>query len=162
MRYVLVKSNAIVRSRQFDTAAPTLSSNKGEWLPVAETAPPIYDPEVERIEEVLTINGNIVNQSYTIVPIPLINVKRAKLAELKAELLSRMGAVMPGLSDEGTLEIVIELWRSIAPAARNPTSDMATAISILVAWRSAKQAINALATQAGVAAYNVVTDPAWP
>jgi hypothetical protein len=88
--------------------------------------------------------------------------KQGKLKELKEEAFSRVEAVLPALADEALLELVVELWKSIAPAARNPTADFVTVQNIRTAFVDARVAINALTVEADVLNYNVVTDPSWP
>lgn len=113
-----------------------------------------------KVEEMIAAGG-VPEPEFT--PIEeLANARQAKLIELKAEGLSRIKAIMPALSDWDVLELIRELWLSIAPAARQATSTLQSVIDVYQAGRDAAAAINALADTSQVAAYDVVTDPAWP
>ena len=83
------------------------------------------------------------------------------IQDLKVEGLNRIQAVMPAISNFDTLELVREMWLSIAPAARSATADFQTIIDI---YQAARDGIIYLkgATAGQVAAYDVTTDPSWP
>lgn len=105
--------------------------------------------------------GNTPDPEFTTAE-ELANAKQAKLAELKQEGLSRIQAVLPGISNWDVLELERERWLSIAPASRNPTAAYQSVIDIYQAGRTAAIAINALANTAAVNAYDVNASPAWP
>lgn len=94
--------------------------------------------------------------------VTLDEVKKAKIAELKQEALSRMQLILPGIKDFDTLELMQELWSSILPAAKSVTTDLASVINIYQAGKSAAIDINALATNTLVYNYDVVNSPSWP
>ncbi len=93
---------------------------------------------------------------------PLPHAKRDKIRELKVEGLSRVQSVFPAIKNFDDLDLVREQYLSVAPAARQPTTDFQTAIDIVGAGRSAVVAINALNDYSSVIAYDVVLSPAWP
>lgn len=93
---------------------------------------------------------------------PIDFVKAEKSDAIKAEGLSRISAVFPALNDLDELKLEQERWLSIAPAARQPTTDYQQAIDIYVAARNAITSINSETDWAVVNAYDVVTGPAWP
>lgn len=86
------------------------------------------------------------------------NAKAVKIAEIKAEGLSRLQVYLPGVKDWDTFHLIKELWLSITPAARQPTAAFQSAIDIYQAGLDAIADINALATSAEIAAYNTT----WP
>jgi len=92
----------------------------------------------------------------------LANAKQTRIDELKQEGLSRIQAVLPGISNWDALELERERWLSIAPASRNRTAAYQSVIDVYQAGRDAAIAINALADTATVNAYDVNASPAWP
>jgi hypothetical protein len=84
--------------------------------------------------------------------------KETRIAGIKAEGLSRIQAVLPGITSFDTLELIREVWLSIAPAARAPTSPFNSVINIYSAGRTAILSIKAATT---VAQVDAVT-PSWP
>ena len=93
---------------------------------------------------------------------PLETARSLKVAEIKSEGLSRISAVFPALSDLDELKLEQERWLSIAPAARQATTDYQQAIDIYVAARNAITSINSETDWTVVNAYDVLTGPSWP
>lgn len=89
---------------------------------------------------------------------PLPAAKRAKVAAIRAECVTRSQGVFDAIDSAGEVELLANLWLSIAPAARNPTADMTRFLAIANAARTAIVAVRAATTEAGVAAVT----PAWP
>lgn len=90
------------------------------------------------------------------------DVKTIKIAELKAEGLSRINVVFPAITTWDDLELVRGQWLSVAPAARQATVEFQSMIDIYQAGRTEVSAISALNTVVEVEAYDVVNTPAWP
>ena len=90
------------------------------------------------------------------------DVKKSKIAELKVEGLSRIQIVFPAINDFDELDLIREQWLSIAPAARQATTDFQVMIDTAQAGKAARAEINALTTIAEVEAYDVVNTPSWP
>jgi hypothetical protein len=88
-------------------------------------------------------------------------LRNEKIQELKEEGLSRIKAIMPAISDFDTLELVREMWLSIAPAARSATADFQSIIDIYQAARDGVVFLNG-ATDGEVSSYDVITSPSWP
>lgn len=88
--------------------------------------------------------------------------KSALLRRLNGEGLTRVQAVYPAIADMDALDLEVDRWLSIAPAARQPVADFQSMIDIVVAWRAARGAIRASNDPAFIDSYNVVTDPSWP
>jgi hypothetical protein len=93
---------------------------------------------------------------------PIDFAKTEKRDEIKAEGLSRITDVFPAINDLDELKLEQERWLSIAPAARQPTTDYQKAINIYVAARNAITSINTESDWTVVNAYDVVTGPSWP
>jgi hypothetical protein len=93
---------------------------------------------------------------------PIDFVKAEKGDEIKSEGLARISAVFPAINDLDELKLEQERWLSIAPAARQPTTDYQQAIDIYVAARNAITSINSETDWTVVNAYDVVTGPSWP
>jgi len=93
---------------------------------------------------------------------PVDFVKSEKREEIKAEGLSRITSIFPALSDLDELKLEQDRWLSIAPAARQPTTDYQKAIDIYVAARNAIRSIDSETDWTVVNAYDVVTGPSWP
>ncbi|MFN9029638.1 MAG: hypothetical protein ACK54C_02100 [Betaproteobacteria bacterium] len=83
---------------------------------------------------------------------------RDKAKAVRAEALTRIQAEMPGINDFEALQLVRELWLSIAPAARQPTAKLAKVLAIHQAARQAITAIQSATDRPAVDAV-VVT---WP
>ena len=88
-------------------------------------------------------------------------LRATKIQELKDEGLSRIQAVLPAISSFDTLELVREMWLSIAPAARAATADFQSVIDIYQAARDGVVFLNT-ATDGEVSSYDVTTSPSWP
>lgn len=142
------------------------------WYPINEIAP-TFDDTVEKFDGTWSYAFNVGTSQVDATPNStpmsaqeiankLAAEKENKVKALKAEGLSRIQAVMPAIETFDQVELVRELWLSIASAARSPTADMTTITGIYGAGRSAVAAINALTTISAVRAYNVLTDPGWP
>lgn len=84
--------------------------------------------------------------------------KDARILAIKTEGLTRIQVVLPGVKDFDTLELMRELWLSVAPAARAPTATLTSAINIYTAGRNGVNAVKAATTKAQVDAVVV----AWP
>ena len=84
--------------------------------------------------------------------------KAGKIAAIKNDGLARIQAVFPAIGDFDELSLVREMYLSVAPAARSPTSSWQRMIDIYTAGRAAVTAVSAATTKAQVDA--VV--PSWP
>lgn len=89
---------------------------------------------------------------------PLPEYKAEKVKVIKADGLSRIQQVFPAIKDFDDLQFTRELYLSIAPAARQPTTQWQRMLSIYTAGQTAITAVNNATTQAQVDAVS----PAWP
>jgi len=105
-------------------------------------------------------DGNIADPEFTAQEISD-NTRADKIQELKEEGLIRIQTIMPAIGNFDTLELVREMWLSIAVAARSATVDFQLIIDIYQAARTGVIFLNT-ATDSAVIAYNVSTDPSWP
>lgn len=90
------------------------------------------------------------------------DAKAAKIRQLKRETMSRIQLIEPALDSIGMLELMRELFLSIAPAAREPTPTLQSVIDTYQAGRGAIIAIKAMTVADDVLAYDVLNTPAWP
>ena len=88
--------------------------------------------------------------------------KKAKITDLRNEGFARIQALFPAIASIDELNLVQEMWLSIAVSARQPTTKFQKAITIFQVERQAESTINAMTDVATVSAYNVVTAPLWP
>lgn len=93
------------------------------------------------------------------VPSPTLDeVKAAKIRAIRDEALVRVNVHLPDATDISTLILLRELYLSIAPAARQPTTAMTGLINIYQAMRTAINEVRACSTTGCV---NGVM-PNWP
>ena len=96
--------------------------------------------------------------AYNVLP----ELKLDKIKDLKAEGLTRIQLTFPAVSDFDELDLIREQYLSVAPAARQATTDFQRMIDIVQAGKSARTEINALTLEAEAIAYDVVNTPNWP
>jgi hypothetical protein len=89
---------------------------------------------------------------------PLPEYKDAKIAAIKVEGLTRIQAIMPAIATFDMLELIREIWMSIAPGSRQPSAKLTSVINTYTAGRNAIESVKAATTTAQV---DAVT-PAWP
>ena len=92
----------------------------------------------------------------------LVGMRTQKIKEIKEEGLRRIQLLIPGVKDIDTLELVEEIWLSIAPTARQATANFQAAIDIRVAAKAAIITVNGITTLIEMSAYDPTTDPGWP
>ena len=90
------------------------------------------------------------------------NLKRIKIEEVKGIAVVKANAIFDDIDSFGQMQVMINLWQSIAPAARNPTAKMTDFIAVAQAARNAVTAIRALSDPVAIDAYDSNTDPTWP
>ena len=84
--------------------------------------------------------------------------KSARIAEFKAEGLSRIRLLYPTIGSLDDLDLELDRWKSITNAAKSPTTDYARMLAIFAASKAAIVAVKACTTLAQVAAVTA----AWP
>lgn len=138
---------------------------------VTEAAKPAYDETTHTVRpkaQPAIVNGEWVHDwvvrllTSDELSTALNRKKRFKIAELKAEGLSRIQAVLPGVTDWDALDLVSEHFLSIAPAARQPTVKFQLLIDVTQAGKTAGVSINAMTDGTAIDAYDVVNGPSWP
>lgn len=106
-------------------------------------------------------DGNVADPEFT--PVELLSdAKVEKRQAIRAEGLSRIEAIYPGLGNQAMLGLVKDVILSIAPAARQLQPDLITVRDIFDAGQAAVVVINALGVLQDVLDYDPVTDPSWP
>ena len=88
-------------------------------------------------------------------------IENAKV-RIKEYALHLIGNLFPAINSIDELELIKELWSSILPAARNPTSKLASAISIYATAKASISSVAALTSVQDAKDYNAETDPGWP
>jgi hypothetical protein len=87
-----------------------------------------------------------------------VDMRKAKILEIKTEGLSRINAVFPAIDSIDELEYQSELWASIKTTAKQTTAKMQSVIDIYAAARTAIIAVNNATTKAAILAVTVN----WP
>lgn len=91
-----------------------------------------------------------------------IRIKQDKIIDVKNHGLGLIKEIIPGVKDLDVLDLVAELWQSVAVAARQPTTNFQYAIDVRQAARDAIIVVNAMTDLTTINAYDPVTDPSWP
>lgn len=133
MIYALVKDGKIVKKKDFDGEAPSLSENKGQWLPLTTAEKPAYNKHTQSVEKKLTISEQGVEVGFDVKDKDLGSSKDSKKKEVLAEALSRVGE-LPALSDFDIYDVA----------------------------RSSFDEIDGLTTLSEIKLYNAKTSPKWP
>ena len=105
--------------------------------------------------------GNTIADAFTTEE-KVANIKSEKIGELRALRLKKIQFVLPGVDNDNTLELMAEMWKSIAGAAQSPTTEWQLAIDIFTAGKQAGVAVNALTTVGAIEAYDINATPNWP
>lgn len=93
MEHALVLSGAVLRYADFEGAAPTLSPNKGAWLPVAVSADPAFDPLTQALSAAVeTAQAGQVVRARSVVAKPLATVKAEHKARAEVAFALRFTA----------------------------------------------------------------------
>ena len=87
-----------------------------------------------------------------------VDMRKAKIIEIKTEGLSRINAIFPAIDNLDELEYQSELWASIKTTAKQTTVKMQSVIDIYAAARTAIIAMNSATTKAAILAVTVN----WP
>lgn len=82
--------------------------------------------------------------------------------EIKTEALSRITTIFPAITDLDELQLVVEQWKSVVPAARQATTDFQSMIYTYQAARDGIVEVMALVDVDSVKAFNPQTDIVWP
>lgn len=85
-----------------------------------------------------------------------------KVDEIKTATLARITSQLAGIKSFDDIEVLKELWLSIAPAAKQATVKWQMMIDIWQAGKDAVIVVDALTTTSDVIAYDVETTPSWP
>ena len=94
--------------------------------------------------------------------VDVLDLRAEKVITTSAEALRRIQTTLPGLVSISEVELIRELWLSIALAARLPTANFSSATNIYNYARDKIAWIKDIATDAEVDVYDPTTDPSWP
>lgn len=89
---------------------------------------------------------------------PLPYAKREKKRRIAEEALERVKMLFPAIESYAQLELEVERWLSISPAARSPTVSYKRLIDTVLAARSAFSEVNGATTLSAVESVK----PKWP
>ena len=87
--------------------------------------------------------------------------KAIKIAELEAEMISRVEAAVPFLNSADRVHFAKQLYNSMGPN-KSPTASVATAVSNYTAYTAAEGVIEGYTTLVEVDNYDTVNNPSWP
>lgn len=109
-------------------------------------------------------NGVIVKNTTRFDAENLAKSKRAKRLELRGTMQAKINAIIPGDDEisEAALWVLEQFWLSINGTSKNATPELTSIISVIQAFKTARNDINALTTVAEVEAYDVINTPVWP
>ena len=108
------------------------------------------------------IGGEIVLNQARYDSFELPSDKTSKVNEIKQYGAGLINKVIPGLNNLDTINLMTELWLSIAPAARNATVNFQYAIDVRQAAKDAIIVVNAMSDSSSVNSYDVINTPSWP
>lgn len=124
---------------------------------------PVYSPDTHEVLSYSdTINGNNVDSVGVVTQRDIESVRKERKRQVVLEGIARISGVLPGMNDWNSIELIKELWASIAPAARQPTAPMQSVINIYQTGQTAISALDGITTWNELASYDPVTDPGWP
>lgn len=100
MKYTLVKPDGSLSQTIEATTAPSLSPNKGRWLP---SEPPEFDPVTHYVEPVVPVPAGAEAVGYVVsphvVPVPtVVSMRQARLALLGAGMLASVDSAVAGMT----------------------------------------------------------------
>ena len=138
------------------------------YLPVYRIMPPDWDPELQTAtgEWIYTVLADRVEQrpDWIFYPTELVveRLQRRKIKQVRRLQIDKMQAVLPGIRDVETAELVLQIMRSILPAALSLSEKMAQVRDTV---QAANAAVTYLQTETDIPtlrAYDPRTAPAWP
>ena len=116
--------------------------------------------ELRSLDGVFSSDDDVAVQAIIDAYDPLPDQKADAIAGIKARALAKMQTIFPALADIDTVNLVAELWQSIAGAARSPTANMTKVINIYTAAKGGIANVNAATTKADIDA--AVAAIVWP
>jgi hypothetical protein len=91
---------------------------------------------------------------------PLPDYKNAAITQIEATALQKMQTLFPGLVDVNMVLLIAELWKSMTAAAKAPTPNWSTIISVYTVAQTGVANVNTATSQAAI---NTVTSAiVWP
>lgn len=134
MKHTLVyPDGALGQTQNFTDAPPSLSPNKGRWLP---SEPPAFDPATHYAEPSVPVPQDALSVSYTVLPLPsfvppVVSMRQARLALLGAGLLASVNSAVASMTGPSGDAARIE-WEYAATVKRNSplVSGLSSALSL--------------------------------
>ena len=116
--------------------------------------------ELRSLDGVFSSDDDVAVQAIIDAYDPLPDQKADAISGIKATALAKMQTIFPALADIDTVNLVAELWQSIASAARSPTANMTKVINVYTAAKGGIANVNAAATKADIDA--AIAAIVWP
>jgi len=118
----LIKDGQIIKSREFLGSAPTLSANKGKWLP-RQVIKPAHDPKTQTVTLQKTITATHSVWTYVVSDKSLDDIRGERLDELDAFTKDKRdgGTVVNGLNISTDTQAIAELTGALSLMARKPS-----------------------------------------
>lgn len=138
------------------------------YLPVYRIMPVNWDPELQTAtgEWIDTVLADRVEQRPDWIFYPqedvIERVQTRKIRQVRRLQLEKMQAALPGIKDVETAELVLEIMRSILPAALSLSAKMARIRDTVQAANNAVSYLNSETDIPTLRAYDPRTAPAWP
>ena len=138
------------------------------YLPVYRIMPVNWDSELQAAtgEWLYTVLADRVEQrpDWFFYPTETVveRVQTRKIRQVRRLQLEKMQAVLPGIKDVDTAELVLEVMRSILPAALTLSAKMAKVRDTVQAANNAVSYLNSETDIPTLRAYDPRTAPAWP
>ena len=160
--YAKVEDGAIVET-VFQNRRPPAG-----YLPVFRIMPSNWDSELQAVsgEWIYTILADRIEQrpDWFFYPVEQVieRLQRHKIIEVRRLQLERMQAALPGIDSPETAEVVVEIMRSILPAALSLSAKLRTVRDTVTAANNAVAYLNGLTDIPTLRAYDPRTGPNWP
>lgn len=138
------------------------------YLPVYQASPPNWDPELmattgEWIDEILPDRINR-RPDFIFLPVEAAadKIRDRKKSQVRLLQVKRMGLVLPAVETPEMGELLVEIMRSILPAALSLSPKIRYVRDTVQAANAAVQHLDSLTEIAPLRAYNPRSDPQWP
>ncbi len=160
-----------IAGRRFPTAQAAANNvawlkTQGEW-PYQDQPPPTITEFQRLVGPTYALSGGVVVPQWTVQDFTdqeVVNALRPqRVAEIKAEGLARITALVPALTTLEQVDLMVELWPLLNTEVLVPTDPLYKAREIYVYARNKIAWVNDPArTRAELGAYDAAIDPGWP
>jgi hypothetical protein len=117
--HALVRGGAIIRTENFNgSPVPTLASNKGAWVEVAEPSPPSFDAATHRLEQSLAVVDGVPTRTYSVEVLPVPQSTTPAKARIVLDEMGLLGTVEAAVAAHPTNAVRI-YWEYAQTFERN-------------------------------------------